>query len=406
MRSRLDRRDLLGPWRDAALEDLRTGPSLLASLPGLFAECGIAGTERAFRAMRRQLADHDVFLRREILPRCRDDFRLPPEVYTARLLRHGVELSVAELGGRAEASFDERRRQLDPLATRLAAERGWPDGSLQAVVRRLEEDRIDPARLLDHYRRRYRQLEQLVRRTDFLTLPRRRPRIRFAGEAESEVVPFPHFRWPSAFDPDCGAGDMVMPLATAKPGSEYGGKAATWVLAAHELLPGHALQVSRLLEPDVSLARGVLGFTSAGLEGWAVYAGSELAADLPLEARFLTLTHDLRHAARAFLDPALHLGRLAPEQCCHFLRTRVGLTARAARQALWRITVWCPGQATSYFAGHSQLAALRAAVESRLGAAFDRRRYHDLLLSQGLRPLSLLRRCVLASLETPRRRAA
>ncbi len=74
---------------------------------------------------------------------------------------------------------------------------------------------------------------------------------------------------------------------------------------------------------------------------------------------------------------------------------------------IWRTTTWSPGQAAAYyFCGHSQLAALRTAVECRLGGTFDRRRFHDLLLAQGLLPLSLLRRSVLERIGPVRRRAA
>ncbi len=209
-------------------------------------------------------------------------------------------------------------------------------------------------------------------------------------------------RLPPFFDNRGEAGELVLPALIERgndqapdPVGEYATEAGSWALAAHEGLPGHALQVSRLLDPDVSLARGPLGFNSAALEGWAVYAESEISPELPLAARFLTLHRDLRGAAGAFLDPGLHHGRLTLEQASCFLQTRVGLTETAARRTLWRTTVWSPGQATSYFYGHSRLAALRTAVECRLGAAFDRRRYHDLLLSQGLLPLTLLRRSVL-----------
>ena len=224
--------------------------------------------------------------------------------------------------------------------------------------------------------------------------------------AESAVVPFPHFRWPPTFDPDCGAGELVLPAQPADPGGSFATEASSWVTAAHEGIPGHALQVSRLLEPDVSLACGSLGFDLAALEGWAVYAGSELAPELPLAARFLTFHNDLRRAAVAFLDPALHHGQLAVEQASRFLQTRVGLTERAARQTFWRITVWWPGQAASYFYGHSQLAALRTAVECRLGTAFDRQHFHNTVLGQGLLPLSLLRRSVLERVAPTRQRAA
>ena len=62
-----------------------------------------------------------------------------------------------------------------------------------------------------------------------------------------------------------------------------------------------------------------------------------------------------------------------------------------ARQETERYTFRAPGQATSYFC-YQRLMALRAEVERVLGPRFDRLRYHDFLLSQGLLPPSLLGR--------------
>jgi hypothetical protein len=42
------------------------------------------------------------------------------------------------------------------------------------------------------------------------------------------------------------------------------------------------------------------------------------------------------------------------------------------------------GQATSYFYGYQRLLDLRARTEIALGKAFNRRRFHDFVLGQGL----------------------
>ncbi len=92
LRAGLSQDRLLGPWRQAVLEDLDNGPRLLAAVGDLIEERRITGTAQAFAELRRQLADYDDFLRSRLLPRCRDHFPLPAELYAARLARHGVEL--------------------------------------------------------------------------------------------------------------------------------------------------------------------------------------------------------------------------------------------------------------------------------------------------------------------------
>ena len=70
------------------------------------------------------------------------------------------------------------------------------------------------------------------------------------------------------------------------------------------------------------------------------------------------------------------------------------LTEANARQELQRYTFRSPGQATSYFYGYQHLLDLRARTEIALGKAFDRQRFHDFVLAQGLLPPALLDKAV------------
>ena len=53
-----------------------------------------------------------------------------------------------------------------------------------------------------------------------------------------------------------------------------------------------------------------------------------------------------------------------------------------------------PGQATSYFYGYTRWMQLRAETELALGPKFDRLRFHDFVLSQGLLPPDLMSEAV------------
>ncbi len=52
-----DEQQLVGPWRQAVLEDLQNGPRLLAGIGELFEERRIDGIASAFAELRRQLDD-------------------------------------------------------------------------------------------------------------------------------------------------------------------------------------------------------------------------------------------------------------------------------------------------------------------------------------------------------------
>ena len=98
----------------------------------------------------------------------------------------------------------------------------------------------------------------------------------------------------------------------------------------------------------------------------------------------------LMRAARAFLDPMLHLGQISPEHARQVLLDEVVLSPAMARQEVDRYTFRSPAQAASYFYGYQQLLALRTRAEIALGEHFDRAAFNNFLLDQGLLPPDLL----------------
>ncbi len=405
IRSRLGHRQLLGPYRPAILENLDNGPRLLADISRLLNERGLVDHEEDFSLLQEQIAAYGAFIRREVLMRCRDDFRLPPELYAAQLRAYGVEGPATELASWGQVAFRELGRQLEVEARRLARARKWRYDGVRHVLEQLMARRISGDRILDHYRKRCRELAVLSQRKGILPAGQHL-RLRRAGKAESAIYPFPHFRWPRFMGNRGEAGELILPKVDGTLASGYfTAQAVSLVVAAHEGVPGHALQVCRLLAPDIPLARSLLAFNHASLEGWAVYVESELVDLLPPETRLIVLHRNLKRAANAFLDPGLQQGIRNREQTRHFLETRVALSRRLADQQIWRYTRY-PGQLTSYFWGYAKLAALRAEAEYQMGSSFDQREYHDCLLAQGLLPLSLLRNQVLQALSTNRAAAA
>ncbi|HEV2111023.1 MAG TPA: DUF885 family protein, partial [Gammaproteobacteria bacterium] len=114
----------------------------------------------------------------------------------------------------------------------------------------------------------------------------------------------------------------------------------------------------------------------------------------PLEGQLITLQLRLQRAARAFIDPMLNLGMITPEAARQFLQQQVGLSPAFAKSEVDRYTFISPGQATSYYYGYSRLMAIRGEAEVKLGAAFDRQKFNDFILSQGLLPPDLMQKAV------------
>jgi uncharacterized protein (DUF885 family) len=122
---------------------------------------------------------------------------------------------------------------------------------------------------------------------------------------------------------------------------------------------------------------------------------------MPLEGQLVSLQHRLMRAARAYLDPGLQRGEISRDEAFRVLEHEVVLSHAMARQEVERYTFLAPAQATAYFCGYQRLLELRTDVERALGDAFERRAFHDFVLSQGLLPPALLRKAVMDGLVAP-----
>lgn len=402
IRTKLADRKLLGPFKDQIERNLANNKTYIEGLGQLFQKYQIQGWEEPYAKLKQQLTAYDEFVRREILPRARTDFRLPPELYAYSLEQVGVDMPVEELVSRAEVAFREIQNEMQALAPLVAKEHGLAVTDYRDVLRELKKKQVTGEAILPLYQQRVRDMEEIIRRQRIVTLPGREMRVRLASEAESVQTPAPNMRPPRLIGNTGEMGEFVLPLRI--PGKDPGKQLAlddftyeaiSWTLTAHEGRPGHELQFAALVEKGVSKTRAIFAFNSVNVEGWALYAEAEVRPYLPLDAQLASLQSRLLRAARAFLDPGLQLGQITREEATRVLREEVGMSEGMALQEVERYTYRSPGQATAYFVGYLRLMELRTEAERALGPKFDRQRYHDFILAQGLLPPTLLRKAVL-----------
>jgi hypothetical protein len=395
------------PVRAEVEKHLGNGGFYADGLEKLFQKYGVAGYEEPLARFRTQLAAYNAFLETELIPRASTDFREHPEIYAFALRRFGVDVPPAQLAERARVSFMEIRNEMKALAPLVAAEKGLDTTDYRAVIRELKKQQLVGDAILPHYQARLAAVEDIIRREKIVTLPARAARIRLASEAESAQSPAPNMRPPRLIGNTGEMGEFVLPLRvpTTRPDGSAGPPlgfddftfdAASWTLVAHEARPGHELQFASLVEGGVSLARALFALNSVNVEGWALYAEAEIKPSLPLDGQLIGLQHRLLRAARAFLDPELQAGGIEPEAAVRFLMDEVVLSEPMARQEVERYTFRAPGQATSYFYGYLRWMELKSRVELALGARFDRQRYHDFVLAQGLLPPDTLGKAVMS----------
>jgi uncharacterized protein (DUF885 family) len=412
MRADFDK-NLLGPFKDDIEKDLTNSDRFVTGVEQLFQKYDIAGYEMPYAEFKKQMASYEEFMRSELLPCSRDDFRLPKDVYAFNLKGVGIDMPVDELTSRAKVSFREIQNELQAIAELLASERGYPSSDYRDVIRELKKEQLVGDAILTHYRERVKELETLIEANEVVTLPSREMRIRLASEAESAAIPAPSMRPPRMIGNTGELGEFVLPLRVpGKSGEDevsfddFTFGAASWTLTVHEGRPGHEMQFASMVETGVSQARVLFAFNSVNVEGWALYCEAEMKPLMPLDGQLIALQHRLLRAARAFLDPGLQLGMISREEAYRILENDVVMSNAMALQEVERYTYRAPGQATSYYCGYTRLMELRTEAERLLGDRFDRKTYHDFILSQGLLPPRLMWAAVVEEFVPARRAAA
>ncbi|WP_437525277.1 DUF885 domain-containing protein [Sorangium sp. So ce726] len=392
---------LQAPSRMEIERHLATNARVREGIGELFRKYAISGHEEPLSALNRQLEAYDAALLKDVLPKARTDFALPPPLYAYLLELHGVDIPTAELARLAHAAFDDLKAQMQKLSLPIAKARNLPSADYRDVIRALKKEQLVGEAILPHYKERLAQIEEILRKERLVTLPERPARIRLGTAAESAEMPAPRMRPPRLLDNQGEAGEFVLPLSLPGPSDElrriddFTYAAASWTLTAHEARPGHELQFASLVERGVSLARAVFAENSANMEGWALYSEAILLPFMPPEGQLVSLQHRLVRAARGFLDPELQTGKITPAAARTFLEKEVVLSPPLAQSEVERYTFRAPGQATSYFYGFTRLMELRREIESTMGPRFDAQRFHDFVLAQGILPPKLLRKAVI-----------
>lgn len=164
-------------------------------------------------------------------------------------------------------------------------------------------------------------------------------------------------------------------------------------LTFHEAVPGHHFQIALNQEnEDLTMYRKMGYRTSAFTEGWALYS-EQLAVEVGMTKNLYdelgVLQSEMFRANRLVVDTGLHYKKWSREKAMDYMKKTTGMSDTEVRVEIERYIVW-PGQATSYKMGMLKILELRQKAQDALDESFDIRKFHTVVLDQGIVPLFIL----------------
>ena len=164
-------------------------------------------------------------------------------------------------------------------------------------------------------------------------------------------------------------------------------------LVYHEILPGHHFQFSLQLENAALPSFRRNSYQTAYTEGWGEYA-SRLAGEMGLlpdpYERYGRLLMDMFLSCRLVVDTGMNEFGWSRDAASAYMRARLIESPTQVASETLRYGTDLPGQALGYKIGVLEFLRLREKAKLELGAAFDLRAFHEVVLSSGSLPMTVL----------------
>jgi hypothetical protein len=346
------------------------------------------------------LGEYQTFLKNDLLPRSKGDFRIGAENFSKKLSYD--EIVDLPLDKVLEVGYQNLRQNQE--AFRATAAKIDPKRPPQEILHDLEKDHPPGDRLLQTFRDVLGGLRQFIVEHKIVTIPSTVPPI------VQETPPFARALSTASMDTpgpyEKVAKEAFFNVTLPEPGwtrehvEEHlasFNRGTVVSTAVHEVYPGHYTQFL-WVQNAPSKVRKLIG-ASTNAEGWAHYTEQMMldqgygAGDLKL--RLGQLQDALLRNARYIVGIEMHTGKMSFEQGVAFFM-KDGYQTHAIAEVETKRGTSDPTYLV-YTLGKLEILKLREDYRKLRGANFSLLEFHDKFLAQGFPPIKIIRRAMLGN---------
>lgn len=420
LKSAIAREKLIPRMFQSARENLKNPPEIYTSvaleqLPGIesffqhdvpaaFTKVKDAALLAEFKKSNQAVLDalksYETFLKSDLLPRSKGDFRIGAENYRNKLLYD--EMVDTPLDRLLAAGYEDLHRNQAELK-RVAAQID-PNRPVEAILQDLENDHPAAGKLLGSFRDVLGGLRDFIETKHIVTIPSKvmptveeTPPFMRALTSASMDTPGPYEKVAKEAFFNVTLPDPAWP---AKEIDEYlqGFNRGTIIsTAVHEAYPGHYIQF--LWVPSAtSKVRKLMGCGS-NAEGWAHYTEQMMLDEGygkgDLKLRLGQLQDALLRDARFIAGIRMHTGDMTMEQAVDFF-VQEGHQVRPTAEKEAKRGTSDPTYLV-YTLGKLEILKLREDYKAMKGGKYTLQGFHDAFLQQGTPPVKIVRKALLGN---------
>jgi uncharacterized protein (DUF885 family) len=373
-------------------------------VPAAFAQVKDAALLADFKKSNQGVLDalkaYETFLKDDVLPRSKGDFRIGAENYRQKLLYD--EMVDTPLDRLLEIGYQDLHRNQAELQ-RVAAQID-PKRPPEAILQDLENDHPTADKLLSSFRDVLGGLRDFIETKHIVTIPSKVPPI------VEETPPFMRALTSASMDTP-GPYEKVAkeaffnvtlpdPSWPAKDVEEYlqGFNRGTIVsTAVHEAYPGHYVQF--LWVPSARTKVRKLMGCGSNAEGWAHYTEQMMLdegyGNGDLKLRLGQLQDALLRDARFIVGIQMHTGKMTMEQAIDFF-VQEGHQVRPTAEKEAKRGTSDPTYLV-YTLGKLEILKLREDYKKMKGGKYTLQEFHDAFVQQGTPPVKIVRQALLGN---------